>query len=71
MRKLLKDAFLELYLDLSVPFHTIIGEIDNQCGLVPGTALQLFKFLVLDGSICLDLSKRINTFEPRSLAPAY
>lgn len=70
MRKRLKDAFLELYRDLSVPFHTIIGEIDSQCGLVPGTALQLFKSLALDGSICLDLTKRINTFEPRSLAPA-
>lgn len=67
MRKLLSAAFLELYQDLSVPFHTIIGEIDCQCGLMPGTALQLFKSLALEGSICLDLTKRINTSEPRSL----
>lgn len=71
MRKLLKDAFLELYRDLSIPFHMIIGEIDSQCGLLPGTALQLFKSLALDGSICLDLTKRINTFEPRLPSPAH
>lgn len=67
-RRFLRDAFLELYQDLSIPFHTIIGEVDAQCGLLPGTALQLFKSLVLDGSIQLDLTERISTFEPRSRA---
>lgn len=71
MRKLLSAAFLELYQDLSIPFHTIIGEIDSQCRLTPGTAMQLFKSLVLDGSIRLDLARRINTSEPRPCRPPH
>lgn len=71
-RRLLRDAFLELYLDISIPFHTIIGEVDAQCSLPPGTALQLFKSLVLDGSIQLDLTKKISTSEPRvTLSPSH
>ena len=58
-------AFLELYEDITVPFHEIITEIDAQCGLIPGSAMQLFKSLVLNNMIDLDLNRKINTRDPR------
>lgn len=67
--ELCRGAFLELYDDLSIPFHVIITEMDSQCGLVPGTTIQLFKKLVLDGVIQVDLTARINVDEPRLFFP--
>jgi hypothetical protein len=58
-------AFLELYEDITLPFHEIVTEIDAQCELIPGSTMQLFKSLVLNNMIDLDLSRKINTCDPR------
>ena len=67
-RNEIKLLFLELYQDLSLSFHTIIREIDSQCGFIPGTALQVFKSLIMSHEIKLDLNSKINLHDPRVLS---
>lgn len=65
-RHILREAFLELYRDNSVPFHVIVREMDEQCGLIPGTTIQLFKHLIKNNEIQVDIGRHISTFEPRA-----
>lgn len=66
-RTALEEIFVQLYDDLTYNFHTLIGELDAQAGLIPGTAMQLFKSLVLKGRLQLDLHRPINFLDPRQL----
>lgn len=70
-RQNLTDSFLELYQDYAIPFAEMIDTIESYCKLVPGTMLQMFKHLILEGRIQIDLSEPINTIEPRSVSRAY
>lgn len=65
MREGLLSAFEELYGMREIPFHTIISEIERQCSLIPGTALQIFKELILQDRVRVDLSTLINLADPR------
>ena len=58
-------AFLELYDDITVPFHTILFEMDRQCDVPAGSTMQIFKELVREGTIELNLSRPINLDDPR------
>ncbi len=64
-RRLLEDVFLEMYQDITIPFRIMITVLEEEFDLIPGTAMQLFKSLVLAGRISVDLSRCINTAEPR------
>lgn len=64
----LSECFLELYEDVSVPFSDIIHGLESHCRLIPGTILQLFKHLVCEGKIKLDLSLPIYYDDPRRSA---
>ena len=64
-RNKIKLLFLELYHDLTLDFHSIIREIDGQCGFIPGTTLQIFKSLILSNDIDIDISRQINLRDPR------
>ena len=61
----MKSAFLELYDDYSIPFHTILGEMDQMCGVEKGTTMQLFKSCLMDSSIPFNHLEAINLEEPR------
>lgn len=67
LRDKAKNIFLELYNDLTLNFHDIIHEIDSQCKFIPGTAMQIFKLLVKNNDIKLDLKNRINLYDPRRI----
>lgn len=67
LRECLQKAFLELYSDMSVPFTAIVEVIEKECELRMGTVLQLFKKLIISNQIQIDLTKTINTFEPRTV----
>ena len=58
------EAFVELY-HSPLPFNIIIRSLDEKCALPKGTALQLFKHLVLTNVIEIDLNREINTVDPR------
>ena len=62
-------AFLDLYQDYTIPFSEIIDTMESYRHLQPGTMIQIFKHLILDGKIRLDLSIPINTTEPRTRFP--
>lgn len=68
VREEIKQLFFELYQDLTLNFHDIIKEIDSQCGFTPGTAIQIFKYLIAKGNIKIDLNREINLYEPRRLS---
>ena len=63
----IKQLFLDLCQNLSFDFHAIIHEIDSQYKLIPGTAMQIFKSLILSHDINIDLNREINLNEPRML----
>lgn len=60
-------GFLELYGDYSIPFNEITETMESYYHLHSGTMLQLFKWLVREKRIILDLSVPIDPNEPRSL----
>ena len=66
-REKIKNIFLELYNDLTLDFQGIVGEIDSQCDFLPGTAMQIFKSLIVNHDIQIDLSRKINIRDPRVL----
>ena len=66
-REKIKQLFLELYRDVTLDFQAIVGEIDSQCAFIPGTAMQIFKSLVVSHDIKLDLTRKINLRDPRVL----
>ncbi len=65
LRQKMRAAFLELYHNITVPFHTILKEMDDQCHVRAGTTMQLFKSCILDGDIMINLFEHINMDEPR------
>ncbi len=64
-RQIIYDAFLELYQNRSVPFGKLIETMDAFYGLRPGTMIQVFKHLVREQYIPLNLSEPINWADPR------
>ena len=67
-REEIKELFLDLYNDFTFNFQDILYEIDTQCEFPKGTALQIFKSLVLSHDIILDLRQEINQCDPRIMA---
>lgn len=65
LRQGMKSALLDLYADYTVPFHTILFEMDRQCDVPSGCTMQIFKELVRDGEIDLNLSMPVNLDDPR------
>ena len=63
----LEEAFIELYSDMTIPFHTILKEIDHVFNFSIGTGMQLFKSLIKSRKITLDLTRKINLQDPRVL----
>lgn len=64
----ISDAFLELYANEAIPFAEIIDNMESFCGLKHGTVIQLFKQLLIDRKITLDLSKPLDLDNPRKSA---
>ena len=69
LRDKIINVFHELYQDTSIPFSELISGIEDECRLRTGTGLQIFKSLVRQGRITINLHDRINTYEPRALSP--
>ncbi len=59
------EDFMALYSNTSVSFDTILEAIESHYKLQPGTAIAVFKTLVRDGHISLNLSIPINFSDPR------
>ena len=66
-REAVMQGFLELYQDGTIDFHILLEEVDKVQEYVPGTAMQIFKALVMRGQIALDLSRPLNLSDPRQL----
>ena len=62
------EAFLELFENQDIPFAEIVNVFEAYCGLIPGSVIQLFKQLVMDGKIKLDLTRPIYAGDPRRSA---
>ena len=60
-------AFLKLYDDPTIPFPTILEIIEEGFGLEKGKGMEIFKSLVRQRKILLDLEKKINFTEPRNM----
>ena len=45
--------------------RTIVMHVENMHGLEKGVGIALFKLLIRDGLIAVDLNKQINLTEPR------
>ena len=60
-----EEEFLKLYRDPDKPFHMILENIELMAGAEPGTGLALYKQLVRDGKISLELSQPLNLADPR------
>ena len=68
-REVVCDAFCELYNKRHIPFETIIEGIETECHLPLGTGLQIFKHLVMDRRISIDMEIPIDHHEPRREVP--
>lgn len=60
-----KEYFIELYADMSVNFSRILNTVEHDLNLQEGTAMCIFKTLVLERKISLDMEKSICLSEPR------
>lgn len=60
-----KTAFLQLYSRPDISFWSCIDIIEESFGLTSGTGIALFKSLVREKSISLDLNSKINFTDPR------
>ena len=69
MLSFLIEHFLNLY-DTELPFRFIIRNIEEEFCLRDGTVLSLFKYLVINKIVDIDLTAEINPMEPRGLAYA-
>ena len=67
LRSRMEDVLFELYQDDSIPFHDIIDGLESECHLPAGTVLQLFKHMVREGRIPLNLDRRICLDDPRRI----
>ena len=65
-RQAIMDSFLELYRNPSVPFRALIEAMESFYGLRPGTIIQVFKHLIREEAILLDLTRPINWQDPRN-----
>jgi len=63
-RKGMITSFLELYHDETIPFRLILKEMDRQCAVTPGTTMQIFKSVIRNVSILVNLYD-LNLEEPR------
>ena len=61
----MKQAFLELYRDYTIPFHTILSAMDDICAVRAGTTMQLFKSCIMDSEITFNPFEPVNLEEPR------
>ena len=61
----LREVFLRLYDDRNVPFSSIIEGLENECHLRAGTAMLIYKDLIRAGRIQIDLTRMLNTADPR------
>lgn len=60
-----KDAFLELYNKGSYPIMLILQYVENDFRLEAGSGISVFKMLVREKQIILDLDKEINLAETK------
>ena len=60
-----KEAFLELYDKGSYPIMVILQYVENDFGLGAGSGIAVFKMLVYEKQIILDLDKEINLAETK------
>jgi hypothetical protein len=64
-RKVTMDTFLDLYNMHEIPFMTLLSEFEELGGYPPGTSIQIFKALILENRIDIDLTQPIHRIEPR------
>ena len=60
-----EEIFMEMYAHEKCPVITIIHHVEQSFGLNKGTGIALFKQLVRNKSIELDLNKQIDLTEQR------
>lgn len=60
-----KETFLHLYNQSEIPFHSCIESVESSFGFEPGTGINLFKSLVLEQHIHLNMDRKINLADPR------
>lgn len=57
--------FVRLYSDENLPFPHLVDEVEAQFSLAPGSAICVFKSLIRQGIIQVDLTKPLNMLNPR------
>ena len=68
-RSLIEEVFLQCYSDPGIPFGVLIREMEQALKLENGTIIQMFKHLVREGRIPLDLDRPICFDDPRRNFP--
>ncbi len=66
--QLLLDAeavFVQLYESENLPFPQLVDEIEARFSLAPGSAVCVFKSLIRQGILDVDLTKPLNMLNPR------
>lgn len=61
-----KELFMEMYYGGKSAVAAIAIHVENIHGLEKGVGIALFKLLIRDGLIAVDLNKQINLTEPRN-----
>lgn len=65
MRSKYEHLFLQLYEDCDVAFSFILESLDQMPGMMSGAGMSIFKALIKNGNIRLNLSEPINMKDPR------
>ncbi len=60
-----ENAFLDYYRNTAIPFSTVLEIIEEGFSLEPGAGMSIFKQLVLQKKIRLDINKPISKVDPR------
>lgn len=60
-----KTEFCRQYADESVSFPLLLHQIESRFCLPPGTALSIFKALIREGKIQIDMNQPLNMLFPR------
>ena len=60
-----RELFLEMYCGGKSTVAAIAMHVEHMLGLEKGVGIALFKLLIRDGLIAVDLNKQINLTEPR------
>jgi len=58
------SVFRRLYEEDLLPFPQLLNRIESDFRLAPGSGLCIFKFLIRQGEIQIDLSRPLNTLNP-------